>query len=72
MLRAVKAKNDELAKPQGERDEARLLELRKRVLRLSIESLQVGAALRQAALPGASCAAASHARRRAGGRCLAH
>lgn len=44
LFRAVKAKNDERAKPPGQRDEARLLELCKRVLRLRIQTMQVGGA----------------------------
>ena len=45
LCRAVKAKNDEQAKPAGKRDEAKLLELRKRVVRLTIQTVQVGGAL---------------------------
>ncbi len=48
LFRAVKAKNDELAKPPEQRDEARLVELKKRVLRLRIEAIQV----RGSAAPG--------------------
>ncbi|KAL4444327.1 hypothetical protein ABPG75_012064 [Micractinium tetrahymenae] len=40
VLRTVKQRSDERAKPSGQRDEARLLELDKRLLRLSIESRQ--------------------------------
>lgn len=46
--RAFKERSDERAKPPGQRDEARLLELDKRVVRLRIQSAQVrreGAAL---------------------------
>ena len=62
-FRAVKAKNDEQAKPAGQRDEAKLLELRKRVLRLGIQTVQVGQPSGGAELPpppplasGAHCA----------------
>ena len=56
LFRAVKAKNDELAKPPEQRDEARLLQLKKRVLRLCVETLQVRARVRGAALtPNATC-----------------
>ncbi|KAL4444303.1 hypothetical protein ABPG75_012040 [Micractinium tetrahymenae] len=40
LFRAVKERSDELAKPPGHRDESRLLELDKRVLRLNIKSCQ--------------------------------
>ncbi|KAL4444312.1 hypothetical protein ABPG75_012049 [Micractinium tetrahymenae] len=39
-FRVVKERNDERAKPPGQRDEARLLELTKRQLRLRIEACQ--------------------------------
>ena len=54
LFRAVKAKNDELAKPAEQRDPARLLELRKRVERLRIQTVQVGAAPAQLC-PGWRC-----------------
>ena len=38
--RAVKERNDELEKPEGERDEAVLLELTERMLRLQLERCQ--------------------------------
>lgn len=41
LCRVVKQVNDERAKPPGQRDEARLLELTKRRLRLTIPALQV-------------------------------
>ena len=41
LFRARKERNDELGKPPGQRDEARLLELTKRVLRLRAEWAQV-------------------------------
>ncbi|KAL4444300.1 hypothetical protein ABPG75_012037 [Micractinium tetrahymenae] len=40
LFRAVKERNDERAKPPGRRDEARLLELEKRLLRLRIKAAQ--------------------------------
>jgi len=39
--RSIKERIDEAAKPPGQRDEARLHELTKRVLRLRIENCQV-------------------------------
>lgn len=41
VFRARKERNDERAKPPGQRDETRLLELTKRVLRLRAEWAQV-------------------------------
>ena len=41
LFRCIKERNDELAKPPGQRDEARLLELSKRVLRLRYQACQV-------------------------------
>ena len=41
LFRAKKERNDELGKPASQRDEARLLELTKRVLRLRAEWAQV-------------------------------
>lgn len=56
LFRSVKEWNDELAKPPGQRDEARLLELSKRLLRFRIQSYQVNrretAAGRHADAPG--------------------
>ncbi|PRW56675.1 D-alanyl-D-alanine dipeptidase [Chlorella sorokiniana] len=43
LCRAQKERNDELGKPPGQRDEARLLELTKRVLRLRVEAGQAWA-----------------------------
>lgn len=48
LFRSIKERNDELAKPPGRRDEARLLELSKRVLRLRIEAHQVNSSWQQA------------------------
>ena len=41
LFRSIKERNDELAKPLGQRDQARLLEPSKRVLRLRIQACQV-------------------------------
>ncbi|PRW56998.1 D-alanyl-D-alanine dipeptidase [Chlorella sorokiniana] len=43
LYRARKERSDQLAKPPGQRDEARLLELTKRVLRLRAEAAQAWA-----------------------------
>ncbi|PSC74214.1 hypothetical protein C2E20_2651 [Micractinium conductrix] len=40
LFRSIKERNDELAKPLGQRDQARLLEPSKRVLRLRIQACQ--------------------------------
>ena len=54
LLRAIKAENDEEAKPPGQRDELRLLELRKRSTRLTIEAAQVTRSMEAAAAAAAA------------------